>query len=59
MLCSMWYVLDKSYCNGLVGIICNGALESVVELTILGGGFVCIMLMLKVVGMFGSEVFFA
>ena len=37
-------------------MVCNGGLESVLEVTILGGGFVCIILMLKVVGIFGSDV---
>ena len=50
------FVLDKIYCNRLVGIVCNGGLESVLELTILRGGFVCLMLMLKVVCIFESEV---
>ena len=68
MLCSKEYieccvlcvfVLDKFYCSGLVGIVRNGGLESVLELTVLGRGFVCIMLMLKVVGIFGSEGFCA
>ena len=52
-------VLDKVFCNGLLGIVCNGGLESVLEVTILGEGFVCIILMLKVVGIFGSDVFCA
>ena len=53
------FVLDKLYCNGLLGIVCSGGLESVLEVTMLGEGFVCITLWLKVVGIIGSEVFCA
>ena len=55
----MYICKDKLYFDGLVGIVCNGGLEHVLELPKLGGGFLCIMLMLKVIGVFGSEVFCA
>ena len=53
------FVLDKIYCNGLVGTVGIGGLESFLEVTILGGGFVCIMLRLNVDGLFVSVKFCA
>ena len=41
-------VLDKIYCNGLVGSVGFGGLESVLEVTILNGGFVCTIFLLNV-----------
>ena len=45
------FVLDKTYCNRLVRIGSIGGLESVLEVTILVGRFVCIILKLNVVGL--------
>ena len=53
------FVLDKLYCNGLVGIVEIGSLESVLEVILLGGGFVCSILLLNVDGIFLTLVFCA
>ena len=56
MLCSM-YVQDKIYCKGLVEFVGIDGLESALEETKLGGGFVCSIFMFYVVGMFVAVVF--
>ena len=43
----------------MVEVVCIGGLESVLEMAILGGGFVCMMLLLNVVGILVSVVFCA
>ena len=50
------FVLVRLYCDGLVGIVGIGGLESVLEVTILGEKLVCTELMLNVGGMFVSVV---